>query len=538
MTHPSLTSSPARTPGLDAPLLHVSEEPIVNTIHRRLPDVLLGLFVLILVYMCFVPFDLVRIHSLPRGPGYFAGLKIAPLSMRDIFSNLALYTLLAALFCATLRRREVGRFLAILAAVTFSTILSVAVEYGQLFVLSRVSSWIDVCANGLGAALGAIGYLICESWLRTAARVARSDARHRWWLAVCKAFVCMVLVVNLRPYDVAVDVVRTGAHLRETADFHPLAAWRALNEKFSIDVAHGRVDDTGHLARMKWEYAVDRLVDILTYAAMAALVVVGLDRSGSRRWADVLYAGCVTGSVAAIIALIRAFLISHGFDASHLYCALIGWAIGGLLAVACRAHSLPNQRSAFTVSGGVAVACLGLVALYELLPFDFSTLESFSADRICLMPFKAHFNSKPNVAFYDLSGDALRYAAVGAAIAWLLRLGSEKSWRRQLLATMLLSTGAASFFEFAHLFMPSRHADVTTLLLAAMSSLAGAVALRWVCDIRRTLGVVVADDLLTRQLIEGATYQPLPSPADAAAPNSKPKVAPRITRPGYDDDTT
>lgn len=552
----ALPLTPARRH--DAPLLHVSDEPLVNVLHRRVFDFLLAAFVLMLVYMCFVPFDFGRPEGVFAGHEFHWGLRIAPLSMRDIFSNIALYIPLGALFSAALRGRDAGRVLAIVSTVTFAAFLSIAVEYGQHFVQSRVSSWIDVCANVLGAVLGASFFIVCESWLQQMIREARADARRRWWLAVCKVFVCFVLVVQLRPFDVVVDIARTGANVQRTADFHPLAAWRSLEKQVSVEVASVRRAGMDELARARWEYALDRTTDVLVYAAVAALLVLGLGNARKRRWTLYAYAGFAACCLAAIVSIVRVFLISHGFDAAHFYCGLIGWPIGCVVGSSLLLRSSLTGRDAVTAerkdsaeTGGVQVnmqraiafGCLGLVALYELAPFDFAHADHQDVARICLLPFKAHFASKPNVAFYDISGDLLRYATVGASIAMLLHTASKLTWRRQLLLTVTLATLACAAFEVLHVFMPSRHADVTTILLATSASFAGAVALRWMRDVRRSLTVVYAEDLLTSQLIEGKTYQRIPVQREEPARPPSITVSPLPSEddresPGYDDATT
>jgi hypothetical protein len=83
----------------------------------------------------------------------------------------------------------------------------------------------------------------------------------------------------------------------------------------------------------------------------------------------------------------------------------------------------------------------------------------------------------------------------------------------QLTIAVIASACAAATFETMHMWMPSRQSDITTVFLALFGSFAGAVAVRWVIDVRRGLAVAFADDLLTHQLIVGETYEPIPTPA-------------------------
>lgn len=159
-----------------------------------------------------------------------------------------------------------------------------------------------------------------------------------------------------------------------------------------------------------------------------------------------------------------------------------------------------------------------MVVAYELVPFDFGTgpgLDSpLAARRVCMLPFNAHFHSRPNDAFFDISGELLRYGLVGVCMALILRSRSRAPWRRQLLTVVAAAGAAGVVLECTHLVMESRQTDVTTVLIAMAGGFSGAVAVRWVFDYRASLSVAVADDLLTRQLIEGETYKGLPALVD------------------------
>lgn len=177
-----------------------------------------------------------------------------------------------------------------------------------------------------------------------------------------------------------------------------------------------------------------------------------------------------------------------------------------------------------------------VVAMYELVPFNIAPNGFSELSRPCLLPFFAHFHSRPNVALLDISGDLLRYAFFGAGMAVILwaRYGigvptlqhprgptldegpstRKLRWRIQLLIATIVSGFAAAAFETIHMWMPSRQSDVTTVFLALIGSFTGVVAVRWVIDVRRGLAVAFADDLLTHQLIVGETYAPIPTPAN------------------------
>ncbi|RIK63829.1 MAG: hypothetical protein DCC65_15445 [Planctomycetota bacterium] len=497
----------------------VSDEPVILAIHRRALDLLPAVLTLGLVYTCLVPFDFRGLPDSAGGPGWRLGLRSDALNAPDILANITIYIPLGASVCGVARRRTKGRLRAMIAAVFYGALLSAGIEYAQNFVHSRVGSWADVCANVAGSGIGAGLVLAFEPWLRIAARHAVADARRNWRLAVCKGFIALVLVAQLRPYDVVVDVTQTAAAAWRSADFHPLARYREMGEKLAASRSTGDVAAQTELQRERMEYALDRGVDAMLFAAIAALVILGLAEERRRRIVTVLSAGGVSLLIAGMIVFVRIFLMSHGFDAATAWCAVAGWPVGAVAAFlierrenrAAAGRAGPPDR----LPAALAAGCVFMVALFELVPFDFDPAAAPSPGRVCLFPFRAHFGSDANIALADISGDFVRYGILGAAIAVLLEGCARWPWRLQLVTTSLASMLAAALAETLHLYMPSRASDITTILLAGAASTLAGIAVRWVRDLRASLRVVEVDDLLTRQLIEGDTYKPLVTgPAD------------------------
>jgi len=310
------------------------------------------------------------------------------------------------------------------------------------------------------------------------------------------------------PYHTAADV--------RHAELSPLAGWQGLEERVAREVDAGRRRGMQELPRVRWEYAIDRAVDVASYAGLTILLAMGLAPQFRRRGVKFAWIGFVVCSLAMMVVVIRVFLISHGVDTSHFYCGIAGWLLGCAVVKfsaktelwhnrpACGPSSLVPPRMAVVAT----VLTLATVLLYELVPFDFQT-ASATADldkRFCTVPFAWHFASRPNDAFYDISGEVLRYGAVGVCLAILMARRAGGSWRRQLVA-MVATTGLMSVaLETLHFGMASHGADVTTLVIALAASFTGIVAVRWLADFRAHVFRAFGEDMLTRQLIEGDTY--------------------------------
>lgn len=406
------------TTGVATPL---SSEPLINAIHRRLLDFLLAGLTFFLVYACFVPFDFTAPVDRTHDAYWYLGLRLRPINLPDILANISIYVPLGVMAGAVLRRRGMSRIATILILPFCGAALSLAVEYGQHFVRSRVPSWVDVSSNVIGISVGAALTIIFEAWIRRRVAGAIEEARRHWWQAVCRIAVCAVLVVSLRPYDVVVDCYHTAAEVYRHGSADPTHHWQSLAGPSGETEWNPAV-----WTRAQWEYALDTTVDVATYAVIAAMVVLGQYRNRRSGAGLLLWSGFVTVSLSAMVTVVRIFLISYGLDTAHFFASLIGWPIGG-------AAGFMMARRRFRTAAGQAT-------------------------------------NRP---------------------AW----------------------GAAAAFETLHMWMPSRQSDITTVFLALFGSFAGAVAVRWVIDVRRGLAVAFADDLLTHQLIVGETYEPIPTPA-------------------------
>ncbi|MEK6643346.1 MAG: VanZ family protein [Planctomycetota bacterium] len=499
----------------------VSSEPIINAVHRRLPEMLLAAYLLLLVYCCFIPFEFGRVVRAGLGDARL-GLYVLPISIADILFNIGAYVPVGAGLFFAVRRRLWGRVASAIVPVIVGTGLSFLVEEGQVFDRLRVPSWIDVVSNGLGSVLGVCVGLFAEQPIRRLLSFGRSAAARNWWLAVAYSFVCFVLVVQLRPFDVVPDVKHTAKVAILRGDASPLAQWDEMAKRLEADVKSDRRSGT-ELTRMRWEYTLDRMADVALYAAIAALLVVGLGRAGLTTSATYFWSMLSVMCLAACITVLRIFLISHGLDTATLACALVAWPIGA--AIGAKALYI-HRRNAVTdrvsmgvfewprpVTTAVAFMTCGMTIAYGLAPFDFDPKTDVACafdQRACLVPFLGHFGQRANLAAYNISTDLLRFGALGAVLSFVATGISSRPWRRRTFIVVMATMAASVLCECVHLYQPTRHCDITKVILAGMGAFSGAIALRWVMDFRRMVSATHVEDMLTTQLIEGRTYEAVP----------------------------
>lgn len=488
-----------------------------STFHR-LETILLAGYAVFLVYLSLVPFDFTWTPPAVHGRRWILGLHALPISPRDVLCNIAFYFPIGIISFHLLRQRERSRAASALGSALGALGLSLAIEYSQRWFPSRVPSWVDVSSNLIGAISGIGLAWFGERSLREIGGRIRQGASRRWWWFAANAFALLVLAVQLRPYDLVVDPRHAAAAALRHGRPQPLAKW---NDLPLLARAHHPQDEVGmeaELDRLHWEYVLDRLVDIGLYAGVAMLFVVGLHRKGKNALMIWLLTGISTIGLATLITGLRVFLISQGLDTAHWICGVIGWLIGccvGWTWIARNAAG-PNVRiepPSFARQKMLALSCMAFVVLYEMAPFEFKKMDLLDFSQmqdICLVPFAAHVRCRLNQALYDLSGDFLRYAIFGASLLTLLGDHQNKSSRHRPTICVMASVTACTVMESLHLWMPNRFTDVTTVIMAAFGSYAGVMGLIRIGDLYRSLMTVVVEDPLTSQLVEGATYTPLP----------------------------
>jgi len=523
-----------------------SQDPLINWLGRHIALLLAGGFALGVVYMSLLPFSFVAAPSWDPTAQYLGYLRLSDLSMTDVIANIGIYVPLGGLSFWALRRRNVWRMVALIGAVFFGYLLSFTIEHAQHWLDARVSSWTDVLANSLGTLLGALLALSSEPLARRIVTHFSARAERNWYMLLAKLAACCLLVASLRPFDVVVDA-RSAAAALPKANFLFEAKWQQLPVLCAEDIKAHQRKDMFELDRMRVDYVIDRIIDVVVYAGLTVLCCAGLIGGGMRGfWGVAAYAGLLVQTLSVLIVFIRHFLSSWGMDTAHFACAILGWAIG--LAIfgytrwvkrqsendPTKDNTLTNWLQSKPVMMTTAVFAIVMVAGYELSPFQFDSVDNIlSYDKVNLIPFQPHFLNRPNRAMFDITGEMLRYGSLAFCLASIYyRKYGIANWRRCALACIGICAAASVCAELCHLFIRTRTTDITTVFLAALAAALASVTLRALYDLRRFVTTRYADDLLTSQLIEGETYDKeaakLPAKPHAGA---SPKAASRSAPP-------
>ena len=411
---------------------------------RRLPAVLLLLYLACLVYGSFFPFELaydperirrVLDHPWPRLHD-IDGRRLV--SLPDVVSNV----LLGAPFGALMAWSGLaGGPLAtrVLRVVFADAVLAGAVEAGQLFAPSRTSSLVDVIAQVTGALAG----LLLAHALKGASprplgpRLARALGE-RPALALLLAVAAVLAADAFYPYAVTLDV-STVWHNLKSAQWRPLDAVR----------------------RAFWP---DLLVEkLLPWTALGGLARVALGsvtpaRGGPIAWVAVTALGVALEGGKLFIAgrapsLDGALVAAGG--------ALVGVALAPAVA---RAAPVPGRTSRWLVA--IAAA---LLAYEELTPFgvvgSVAAVQARVA-RVEWLPFASYYFADPQSALFDVGKKVVLGAALGAAMR-------HASPRPRLILVLAL----AGLLETAQVFQPTHIASVGDALVIYVGALVGAYLL-------------------------------------------------------------
>ena len=160
-----------------------------------------ALFLGFAAYGSFVPFHLERI-SIDEAVRRFTSVEYVDprsASKTDLVANVLLFVPIGLTLAGAIadRSRPLA-WMAIPIVALFGLVLSVAIEFGQTFIVGRTPSWNDIAAESLGATIGAIAWTIAGTrvldWLRPLTAPSTPVQRAQR-LLTCYATVWLVLQV-------------------------------------------------------------------------------------------------------------------------------------------------------------------------------------------------------------------------------------------------------------------------------------------------------------------------------------------------------
>lgn len=414
----------------------------------------LGFFAFV-VYGSLVPFHyhaqswaeaLVRWDEVCRTP---VGIH----SLSDWTTNVLLFVPAGFLLMAVVavdRPLWVG-LLAAPAVLALCMAFSACVEFSQLFFPPRDSSLSDIAANTLGAASGILTWLACgqplTGWLR---RMWTRLAERGLSTQLLPAYLVFLFFVHAIPLDLTI----------RPAD---------LYHKYK----DGRVQLVPFVAAMTNPDAFIRktIWTVLLFVPVGVLLarLPGPGWCKGRSWPRALAAGFV---LAGLVEFMKLFVWSR-------YCTSGDVIIGGLAVFAGWRAALAWQRRPF--DGGRAVfqpgmglpdlrwflliGWFGILLFLNWQPFDFigdPAVVMQRLHRMSWLPFADYQATTAEHAFEEALHKIVAFLPLGGLLAWAL----GRMERGRSVAAVVLAGGlVALFLEVGQLFLRSRYASVTDVLI-------------------------------------------------------------------------
>jgi glycopeptide antibiotics resistance protein len=324
-------------------------------------------------------------------------------------------------------------------------LLSVGVEFGQVFFPPRTPSWTDVAMQVLGSTAGLALY--AGFGARAHGLVATLSARlpvaqrlERWLFV----YLLLLLVWQMMPLDLSLSLVELYRKWRDG---------RVLLLPFTA------------LPAGTWEALYEIGTDVLLWLPVGALWWLSLKRPGLT---GVLGRGV---AVVAAVEFAQLFVLSRVTDLTDVFTGSFGVVAGAALARSLRRwRRWPEQRQRALLHGALALWAVGAVAVLWV-PFNFELARGSAAawwDAVSRLPFSTYMQRTEYGALAEILRKLLVFLPGGLLLALAARGPAPAA------APRLLAMGAlAGLLEAGQVLLPAKVADLTDAALGLLGGWLG-----------------------------------------------------------------
>jgi VanZ family protein len=419
---------------------------------------------LLAVYLSLIPFEFRPVPLHDAFELFASALTTPPLrpSRGDFMANALFFSLVGFVFSGALGADH-GRWARLARAFVASVsvlCLSVVLEFTQVFFAGRVSSGLDVLADGIGGAVGAFLWpILGQAWL-AGQRVRASKLDRKGWLIwLSRLYVGWFVLAGLVPFDVTLDLGELAAKYR--------SGRIAL-----IPFSHGP----------SWGAAIVGGVLSLLQATPLGL----LGTATSRRTARLgrLGSGLAYGSVVVVaVEVAQVFLLSRWADATDVVLGAGGVAVGSVLAFLL----LPlddRKPSAVSSEGDWRRHCLAAalalwamtVVAYHWYPFQFVVSPVFLSARLhglSWLPLVGYYRSAPFTALDEVATKFGLAIPLGVLAGRYFLLRSRAP--AVVVTTAMVSLAFFGGIEAGQVLIPVRVPDLGDVLVGVVGVVGGVV---------------------------------------------------------------
>jgi glycopeptide antibiotics resistance protein len=420
------------------PAVYAAGSPVPN---RRTFALLAVLIALIAVYGSVVPLHLHR-QSFAEAIARFRLVLAQPIvvqSRSDWLANFLLllpfgFFLMAAICCD----RPYFAVPALPLTIVACCVLAAFVEFAQLYFPPRVSSINDIAAQTVGGTTGAVFWLLRGQRSTVLARRLWSDFGSRSTAGpLLGLYLFVLLIVQTLPFDFTLSPVEI---------YHKYKEGRVHLLPFAAPGVAG------------FELADKHFWNAALFAPVGVLLAY-LPGRGARNGVVVLGFGLLA---AAAIELAQLLAFSRYCDTTDILTGGASVFAAWLVARRCLDSRLIVSR------GLLLIACLAVLIFMEWQPFDFA--PSLSAARVrlhqvSLLPFLDYLRGNYLNSLDDAIHKILLFVPLGALLS-----PAVPASRTAILFRWSLAVAVAVVLETGQLFLPTRYASVTDVLVGSIAA--------------------------------------------------------------------
>lgn len=415
------------------------------------------------IYGSLVPF---KYHSLPWEEALkrfqtILGFDLNVKSRSDWVANILLFVPIGFFSMGALRLdrpRGIRDAAAALLVVPAALLLSLFVEFSQLWFPPRVPSQNDVAAETLGALLGvAIWCLLGRKLTELVRAYTSSRLLGRRLELLLQAYLVGFLIYSVLPLDLTIS---------------PADLWRKFRDGKVLLLAIG-----GHSTEEMAYVVLSKIATFIPVGLLASSTVLK-KRSGG----EAIRLGLVIGAgLSAAIEFAQLFVLSHVSSAADVLWGAIGVSLGVALRRASDPQSvgrhLPRRLRDRLWMAGTGCYVMILVALFWS-PFRFNFDEHLAVERLHQMirvPFESLFWGTYWNVIAQVTRKLLWFALLGALVARVLVVGatSRRSLRLRIAAGFLSCLLFSALIELGQIFLPGHVPDLTDILLYETGAVLG-----------------------------------------------------------------
>ncbi len=432
-------------------------------------------YVLFVVYGSLIPFEY-RAHSFDEAVAKFADIPYLDLgvaSRADWIANIVLYIPLSFLACLWLGgagRIKVTHYFALPVVLALVLVIATAVEFTQIFFAPRTVSINDLIAETLGGLGGIALWLFGRRWILHLLQSFRQGG-HQSIVAVLSVYALFYLAQSLFPFDIVVSLDELK--------------WRLGSGNYGLLLAGDGSSALRSLARLLGEG-----VAIVPLGVLAALAYpdLSLDKKGGLKKAFI--AGAALGACLEFTQFFLASGVSQGLSvlvrAGGLAAGVLLGHLLRRLGVGFLARLIDSLSRWFFVPYFLALAFLAGWFNEAWHPLS---LFAVSLADVRVMPFYYHYYSTEPEAMASLLANMAMYMPIGLVV-WarqvvkegrVLRSRPRAPDHRQgaIRVTALSAVALSIVIELGKVLAPSKHPDLTNLLIAAVAAMLTYSFMRW-----------------------------------------------------------